>query len=204
MSPWHAASPPISSWSAHGRAPSFNHLSFLADCCSACPLTKAVAGVEEMYMGQARFHNQWEHREHPISVFGLDPQYPMLNLPGVRRPGRRLGTSRSHSVRWLQPDDIWPCRRHRETRRVLGDGGQFSTSPHRRHHQRGHLDHDRWKPLHVAREFPEIVPRSRPGRDRCRARATQAGSQSRASASTARFIRGAGGEGAHSRRTDRQ
>lgn len=46
------------------------------------PAHEAVAGVEEMYMGQARFHNPWEHREHPISVFGLDPQYPMLKLPG--------------------------------------------------------------------------------------------------------------------------
>jgi putative ABC transport system permease protein len=46
------------------------------------PAHDAVAGVEEMYMGQARFHNPWEHREHPISVFGLDPQYPMLKLPG--------------------------------------------------------------------------------------------------------------------------
>lgn len=46
------------------------------------PSHEAVAEVEEMYMGQARFHNPWEHREHPISVFGLDPQYPMLKLPG--------------------------------------------------------------------------------------------------------------------------
>lgn len=33
-------------------------------------------------MGQARFHNPWEHREYPISVFGLDPHRPMLKLPG--------------------------------------------------------------------------------------------------------------------------
>ena len=61
------------------------------------PAHEAVAGVEEMYMGQARFHNPWEHREHPISVFGLDPQFPMLNLPGfaaradeLERPDRIL------------------------------------------------------------------------------------------------------------------
>lgn len=46
------------------------------------PAHAAVARVEEMYMGQARFHNPWEHREHPISVFGLDPQHPLLQLPG--------------------------------------------------------------------------------------------------------------------------
>lgn len=46
------------------------------------PAHPDVEGVEEMYMGQARFHNPWEHREHPISVFGLDPQNPMLRLPG--------------------------------------------------------------------------------------------------------------------------
>lgn len=61
------------------------------------PAHEAVAGVEEMYMGQARFHNPWEHREYPISVFGLDPQYPMLRLPGfadwadeLERPDRIL------------------------------------------------------------------------------------------------------------------
>lgn len=46
------------------------------------PANEAVSQVEEMYMGQARFHNPWEHREHPISAFGLDPHQPMLRLPG--------------------------------------------------------------------------------------------------------------------------
>lgn len=46
------------------------------------PAHVGVAAVEEMYMGQARFRNPWEHREHPINVFGLDPLHPMLDLPG--------------------------------------------------------------------------------------------------------------------------
>jgi len=54
------------------------------------PAHEEVAGVEEMYMGQARFHNPWEHREHPISVFGLDPQFPLLNLPGFAEKAEEL------------------------------------------------------------------------------------------------------------------
>ena len=46
------------------------------------PAHHSVERVEEMYMAQGRFRNPWEHREHPISIFGLDPRNPMLTLPG--------------------------------------------------------------------------------------------------------------------------
>lgn len=69
------------------------------------PAHESVAAVEEMYMGQARFHNPWEHREHPISVFGLDPQYPLLQLPGfsaradeLELPDRILFDGRSRTT----------------------------------------------------------------------------------------------------------
>lgn len=50
----------------------------------------AVDRVQEMYMGQARFQNPWEHIEHPISVFGLDPRGPMLTLPGFSDRAQEL------------------------------------------------------------------------------------------------------------------
>ncbi|RPI89767.1 MAG: DevC protein, partial [Planctomycetaceae bacterium] len=42
-----------------------------------------VAAVQEMYMGQARWRNPWSLREHPISVFGVDPRSPLINFPGL-------------------------------------------------------------------------------------------------------------------------
>jgi len=57
------------------------------------PAHEAVSQVEEMYMGQARFHNPWEHREHPISAFGLDPHQPMLRLPGFEAHAAELELS---------------------------------------------------------------------------------------------------------------
>lgn len=54
------------------------------------PAHPGVAAVEEMYMGQARFHNPWEHRDHPISVFGLDPDKPLLELPGLAARAEEL------------------------------------------------------------------------------------------------------------------
>lgn len=69
------------------------------------PAHADVAAVESMYMGQARFHNPWEHREHPISVFGLDPHQPMLRLPGfaeradeLQLPDRLLFDGRSRTT----------------------------------------------------------------------------------------------------------
>lgn len=42
----------------------------------------AVQHVQEMYMGQARWRNPWQHNEHPISVFGIDPRSPLIDFPG--------------------------------------------------------------------------------------------------------------------------
>ncbi|MFN9370306.1 MAG: ABC transporter permease DevC [Planctomycetaceae bacterium] len=42
----------------------------------------AVDHVQEMYMSQARWRNPWEFREHPISVFGVDPRSPLIDFPG--------------------------------------------------------------------------------------------------------------------------
>jgi putative ABC transport system permease protein len=35
-----------------------------------------------MYMSLARWRNPWEFREHPISVFGVDPRSPLIDFPG--------------------------------------------------------------------------------------------------------------------------
>lgn len=46
------------------------------------PAHPAVERVQEMYMSQARWRNPWELREHPISVFAVDPRNPMMDFPG--------------------------------------------------------------------------------------------------------------------------
>ncbi|MFN7766837.1 MAG: ABC transporter permease DevC [Planctomycetaceae bacterium] len=42
----------------------------------------SVDHVQEMYMSLARWRNPWEFREHPISVFGVDPRSPLIDFPG--------------------------------------------------------------------------------------------------------------------------
>ncbi len=42
-----------------------------------------VDAIQEMYMGQARWRNPWELREHPIAVFGVDPRSPLINFRGL-------------------------------------------------------------------------------------------------------------------------
>lgn len=41
-----------------------------------------VTGVQEMYMGQAKWQNPWDRREYPITVFGIDPTAPLIDFPG--------------------------------------------------------------------------------------------------------------------------
>jgi hypothetical protein len=36
-----------------------------------------------MYMAQGRFRNPWDHLEFPVSLYGIDPQDPMMDLPGL-------------------------------------------------------------------------------------------------------------------------
>lgn len=42
-----------------------------------------VLDVTEMYMAQGRFRNPWNKLEFPVSVYGLDPREPMMDLPGL-------------------------------------------------------------------------------------------------------------------------
>ena len=42
-----------------------------------------VAKVGEMYMAQGRFRNPWDRLEFPVSLYGINPQDPMMNLPGI-------------------------------------------------------------------------------------------------------------------------
>lgn len=44
-----------------------------------------VVDVTEMYMNQGRFRNPWNKLEFPVSVYGLDPREPMMDLPGLEK-----------------------------------------------------------------------------------------------------------------------
>lgn len=46
------------------------------------PAHAQVAKVQELYMSQARWRNPWTYREFPISVYGIDPDGSLINLPG--------------------------------------------------------------------------------------------------------------------------
>ncbi|MFN9218219.1 MAG: ABC transporter permease DevC [Planctomyces sp.] len=46
----------------------------------------AISGVQstgEMYMAQGRFRNPWDKLEFPVSIYGIDPREPMMELPGL-------------------------------------------------------------------------------------------------------------------------
>jgi putative ABC transport system permease protein len=36
-----------------------------------------------MYMAQGRFRNPWDKLEFPVSIYGIDPREPMMDLPGM-------------------------------------------------------------------------------------------------------------------------
>ncbi len=40
-----------------------------------------VEAVREVYISKARFRNPWNHQEHPIQVFGIEPDDPMFRFP---------------------------------------------------------------------------------------------------------------------------
>ncbi|MES2789317.1 MAG: ABC transporter permease DevC [Planctomycetota bacterium] len=46
------------------------------------PAHPQVARVQEMYQAQARWRNPWTFQEHPISVYGIHSERPLLKLPG--------------------------------------------------------------------------------------------------------------------------
>ncbi|ADB17756.1 DevC protein [Pirellula staleyi DSM 6068] len=46
------------------------------------PAHPDVEKVQVLYISEARFRNPWDRREIPISVYGLDPRDPMMNMPG--------------------------------------------------------------------------------------------------------------------------
>lgn len=46
------------------------------------PAHPDVERVQVLYISEAKFRNPWDHREIPISVYGVDPRDPMMNMPG--------------------------------------------------------------------------------------------------------------------------
>lgn len=44
-----------------------------------------VAEIAEMYMGLGRFRNPWDKLEFPVSMYGINPRSPMMDLPGLDR-----------------------------------------------------------------------------------------------------------------------
>ncbi|MBM4076136.1 MAG: FtsX-like permease family protein [Planctomycetes bacterium] len=49
-----------------------------------------VEAMTEMYMAQGRFRNPWDKLEFPVSLYGINPQTPMMNLPGFEKFEERL------------------------------------------------------------------------------------------------------------------
>lgn len=43
-----------------------------------------VIEISEMYMGQGRLE-PWNKLEFPVSIYGINPHAPMMNLPGIER-----------------------------------------------------------------------------------------------------------------------
>lgn len=43
----------------------------------------AVEDVQEVYRSAAMWKNPWNHIEHPIGIYGVDAEEPMLRLPGL-------------------------------------------------------------------------------------------------------------------------
>jgi len=54
------------------------------------PSHPQVSRVQEIYLSQARWRNPWTYREHPISVYGIEPDRPLLNLPGYSERAAEL------------------------------------------------------------------------------------------------------------------
>ncbi|MFO0917617.1 MAG: ABC transporter permease DevC [Planctomycetaceae bacterium] len=46
------------------------------------PAHPDVVRVQETYLAQARWRNDWAHTEHPISVYGIRAEQPLIDLPG--------------------------------------------------------------------------------------------------------------------------
>lgn len=46
---------------------------------------EGVADVGEMYMAQGRFRNPWDKLEFPVSLYGINPRAPMMDLDGLER-----------------------------------------------------------------------------------------------------------------------
>ncbi|MBL8818611.1 MAG: FtsX-like permease family protein [Planctomyces sp.] len=44
-----------------------------------------VVTIQEMYMSQGRLRNPWTKLEFPVSVYGVDPENPMMHLPGYEK-----------------------------------------------------------------------------------------------------------------------
>lgn len=54
------------------------------------PADADVVRVQEAYLSQARWRNPWTHQEHPISVYGIHPDQPLIHLPGFSERAAEL------------------------------------------------------------------------------------------------------------------
>ncbi len=54
------------------------------------PAHPDVLRVQESYLAQARWRNDWGHTEHPISVYGIRPEQPLIDLPGFAERAAEL------------------------------------------------------------------------------------------------------------------
>lgn len=61
------------------------------------PAHPLVERVQEMYLAQARWRNAWTFREHPISVYGIPVERPLINLPGYTERADELRL-RDHAI----------------------------------------------------------------------------------------------------------
>lgn len=76
------------------------------------PAHPSVDRVEEVYMGQARFRNLWDHREYPISVTGLDPRSSLMNLQGYSKYQTQLELPDRAIFDGLSRDSFGPVAKH--------------------------------------------------------------------------------------------
>lgn len=90
------------------------------------PAHPQVERVQELYMSQARWRNPWTYREFPISVYGVNPDHSMLDLPGFSQQAESLRL-RDHVIfDRLSRDSFGPVAA------TVNEQGQLETEINRR------------------------------------------------------------------------
>ncbi len=83
------------------------------------PAHPSVERVQEMYMSQARWRNPWELREHPISIFAVDPRQPLMDFPGFSSRASELLESDRVLFDGMSRTTYGPVVAHLDTHRYL-------------------------------------------------------------------------------------